>query len=213
ELVTPLNHINGYISMVLEGLYEDEAERDSYLNTALSGANELLTIVRNVVDLCAVEGQKLAVSKTPVNLRALVDEVCGQFAARAGQKQLKLTVEDRLDGNEVWTSADTLKKILAQLLDNAVKFTDQGQITVRLRTDGEGRPVIAVEDSGIGIAEGTDTAKLFDKFQQGDIGLNKEYGGAGLGLTVAGAFAGLIGAELALHSPGRGRGTVATIRL
>ena len=210
EIRTPMNVVIGYVDIVLESPLSI-AQR-GYLDRVRRSAVDLLDIINDVLDISKVEAGKLTVERVPFGLRAVVNDVVGTLVIRAEEKQLGLSVlvdpavPDRVTGDPT-----RLRQVVLNLVSNAIKFTDQGEVIVRVirdvrNGDGDGEPVLhfAIADTGIGIpADKQDL--IFQAFTQADGSMSRRYGGTGLGLTIAARLVGLMGGQIWVDStPGAG---------
>jgi PAS domain S-box-containing protein len=185
ELRTPLNGIIGFAELMHDGKVGPIAQsHKEYLGDILMSARHLLELINDVLDLSKVEAGKMEFNPEPVNLPALVAEVCEIVRAVASKKRINLRQEIDEELSRIEADARSLKQILYNYLSNAVKFTpEEGFVTVRAKPDGAAYYRIEVEDTGIGIKSG-DLSRLFVEFQQLDASSAKKYPGTGLGLAL-----------------------------
>ncbi|HZZ13474.1 MAG TPA: transporter substrate-binding domain-containing protein, partial [Paraburkholderia sp.] len=214
EIRTPMNGVLGLVE-VLERtpLNVDQGEMLSMIHES---AGALLQILDDLLDYSKIEAGRLTIEAEPIDLRELVDNAVGLLAGRAHEKGLKVRVDiasevaATLRGDSV-----RLRQILFNLLGNAIKFTPQGQVDVRVTVveqTGQAQVLeIAVEDTGIGIAPEVQ-AKLFEPFVQAESSTTRRFGGTGLGLTICRKLIALMNGALELHSE-PGVGTRMTVRL
>jgi PAS domain S-box-containing protein len=203
EIRTPLNGVLGLMTILQDTPLDDEQR--GIASSAQRSAEALLTLVNDILDISKLEADKITIESVPFGLREWVNEVISPSMARARAKGLtvELTVEPRLPSRVVGDPT-RCRQILTNLLDNAVKFTDQGTIRVALTaaTSAEGRPMVrvAVTDSGIGIPA-EKQALVFEKYRQADNSTSRRYGGTGLGLAICRQLAqrmdGAVGVESA----------------
>ena len=186
EIRTPINGIMGMTDITL-GTKIDEEQRE-YLEMIKSSSDSLLAIVDNILDFSKLETSKLVLEPAPFNLQSLIADLSSSVAEQAAQKGLSFTAEvNPAVAGILLGDAARLHQVLSNLLDNALKFTKQGQI--RLMVELENRHPnevvlhFAVSDTGIGIAEEKREA-IFQAFSQADSSSTRRYGGTGLGLTV-----------------------------
>ena len=206
EIRTPMNAIIGLTHLLRRGNL-DSLARDR-LDKIDGAANHLLTIINDILDLSKIESGKLRLEVRDFALDSLLDNVRSLIAEPVRQKGLKLSVEtDHVPG---WLCGDItrLRQALLNYAGNAVKFTEQGEITLAARLlDEEGdriRVRFEVRDTGIGI-EADKLAHLFEAFQQADDSTTRRYGGTGLGLAITRRLASLMGGEAGAEStPGQG---------
>ncbi|MCH8947429.1 MAG: response regulator [Acidobacteria bacterium] len=208
ELRTPLNSILGFSKLILDGLCQNPAEERELLRDVFESAQHLLGIVNDILDIAKIEAGKLKLSPQRVELRPLFEQVLAVVSVQAEEKKLKLV--DETAGRElppVRADENRLRQVLINLLDNAVKFTAQGTITLRAHTDRvPGHVLVEVQDTGIGVPA-EQQAVLFEKFKQVDSSFTRRHGGSGLGLAICRRLVEMMGGQIELESPGEGRGT------
>jgi PAS domain S-box-containing protein len=202
EIRTPLNAIVGMTELLLDS--SPDEKQSEYLGFVRSSADILLKLIDDILDLSKVEAGKLEIEQTQFGLRELIDSIGNTFAQRAHAKGLEFNcrisqdVPGRLVGDPT-----RLRQVLANLVANAVKFTEEGEVTVavELGEKADNRALIrfSVIDTGIGIAE-EKLEKIFNYFVQGDGTTTREYGGTGLGLSIAQRLVGLMGGEIRVES-------------
>ncbi|SMX46650.1 ATP-binding protein [Maliponia aquimaris] len=204
EIRTPLNGILGMASELAETpLSTDQAQ---CLRVIEQSGNVLLGTINDVLDLSRVEAGQLSTEDRPFVLRDLVEAACALYSARAREKQLTLTLQVQENLPPVVVGDETrIRQVLHNLVANAVKFTEAGKVTVRVRADLNGqRLVIAVQDSGPGI-EREAQARIFEPFVQADASVTRRHGGSGLGLTISRQLCQAMGGDLSVVSrPGHG---------
>jgi protein-histidine pros-kinase len=185
ELRTPLNAIIGFAELMYRGKVGALAPaHQEYLGDILTSSRHLLGLINSVLDLAKVESGKLEFRPEPIDLTALVAELCDTLRGLVTAKQL--SVETAVDPNlgTVVIDPTCVKQVLYNYLSNAIKFTPElGRIVVRVCPEGADALRIDVEDNGIGIAA-DDLRRLFIEFQQLDAGSSKRYQGTGLGLAL-----------------------------
>jgi signal transduction histidine kinase/FixJ family two-component response regulator len=206
ELRTPLNGILNMNELLLGT--ELDAEQQEFARTAKNGAEALLALINDVLDFSKIEAQKLTLETVPFRLRDLVDAAIEILAGVAEQKGLELgavvahTVPDALVGDPT-----RIRQILLNLLNNALKFTEQGRVELRVDGRAEGdalRLRFAVIDTGIGIPPSRVNG-LFQAFEQVDASTTRKYGGTGLGLAICRELSELMGGDIRVDSElGRG---------
>lgn len=200
EIRTPLNGVIGMAELILDtGL--DEDQRD-YAETILASADNLLTIINDILDFSKIEAGKLAIERVEIDIERLAQEVGELFAPKAHAKGLELVVD--IDDDVVryrFGDPVRLKQILSNLASNAIKFTESGEVSIRLTTlaDYPGWVRMAVVDTGIGIAPDRLEA-IFESFTQADGSTTRQYGGTGLGLAIVRQLATLMGGRAAVES-------------
>jgi len=208
ELRTPLNAVIGFAGL-LAGSDRLDGELRRYAEIVRTSGANLLGIVNDILDFSSVEAGVVTLDPKPVAVRALVDGCLAIVSASASGKDLRIAahVDPAIPARLVCDEA-RLQQVLLNLLNNAVKFTPRGSITLTLghegRTQaGEGLRV-SVTDTGIGIAE-SDQMRLFERFYQVDSSMRRDVGGTGLGLAISKRLVERMGGEIGVRSvPGRG---------
>ncbi len=183
ELRTPLNGIMGLTDLILEGADGDvNEEQRRHLKMIKDGGESLLEIVNNILSLLKIESSRNKIEIKRLEFKRMVAEIAALFegvlSARANRFQCLVPDDLMVFGDE-----DQIRTILMNLLGNAAKFTQNGQIEVLAHRSGD-MARICVKDSGMGIAD-NDQEKIFEEFQQGDGSITRHYGGTGLGLAIA----------------------------
>ena len=188
ELRTPLNSIDGFIHLLLrQGNLSNE--QNLYLQTIRKSSAHLLALINDVLDFSKIDAGKLELETAPFDLEEAVFDVMDMLSPLAAQKHINMTFyyADHVP-KHVIGDALRFKQILTNLISNAIKFTPDGEIIVRVRIEHEdlGHSLLhfSVQDSGIGLS-GTDRKKLFESFSQGDASVTRQFGGTGLGLAIS----------------------------
>ncbi|MDH4449481.1 MAG: ATP-binding protein [Rhodoferax sp.] len=214
ELRTPFNGMLGMMSL-LESSPLTSAQMD-YIRTAKGSATHLLSLLNDILDVSALESGKMALAPAPVQLSALLQEVNALMQPLAVEKKLQFSVAVHGD-LPPWVHADAtrLKQILFNLFNNALKFTEQGKVTLTVSpvATGDDRPTYAfvLEDTGIGMDHEV-LSKLFQRFYQVDGGLARKFGGTGLGLEISQNLARMMGGHVDVTST-PGKGSVFTLQV
>lgn len=210
ELRTPLNSIIGFTGMLLQGLPGPlNAEQDKQLGMVRGSARHLLDLINDVLDISKIEAGQLEVQPAPFDLQTSLVRVTGLVRPLADSKHL--TLDATCDAPVPMVSdRRRVEQILLNLLNNAIKFTDRGGVTVKVERQAE-RVRIRVADTGIGIRPG-DMGKLFQPFHQVESGLQREHDGTGLGLAICRRLATLLGGTIQAESV-FGEGSVFTVEL
>ena len=208
EIRTPMNAILG-LAYVLEHEIADSAQR-SRLSKITDSATHLLDLLNNILDFSKIEANSLELEEIPLGVPEALDNVANMMRDLASEKALDLLteVDPQLVGRPLLGDPLRVRQVLINFTNNAIKFTPQGSITIRARlteTDGDRVKVrFEVTDTGIGVPD-VAQSRIFDAFEQADTGTTRQYGGSGLGLSIAKGFAGLMGGEVGLTSqPGQG---------
>jgi signal transduction histidine kinase len=196
ELRTPLNAVEGYASLLAEEIYGpvNEAQRGAIVRMRSAQAH-LVELIDQVLDVAQVEAGRRRVVRETVALRAVVEEAAETLRGAAEARGLAFEVS--LDEvGEVRTDAGMVRQVVLNLVGNALKFTREGRVAVRLRREGRELRVV-VEDTGPGIPEAL-RERVFEPFFQADPSTTREEGGVGLGLALSREFARLLGGDLRL---------------
>jgi signal transduction histidine kinase len=217
ELRTPLTSVIGYSEMLLAGLAGDlNEEQKDYLKTILEKGESLLRLISSILDLSRIEARGVQLVRKAINLADLVQSAMESVLPQSFKKKLQLTTDISPALPRVTVDGDKVRQCVVNLLSNSVKFTPAGgRIAVRAGLADKapqsagpfgraGYFQISVEDNGIGIAPELQQ-KVFDTFFQADSSASREYGGAGLGLSIVKSYVDAHGGEVTLHSdPGKG---------
>ncbi len=207
EIRTPLNGIIGTAGLLLDTRLD--AEQHDYLETIRSSGDALLTIIRDILDFSKIEEGQLELEQQPFDLRRCVEEVVDLLAPRAAGKGLELAYfVDNQTPSQLRGDMMRLRQVLVNLVGNAVKFTERGEVVLTVQCDRQGDGWLhlqfAVRDTGIGIpADRMD--RLFKPFSQLDVSTTRRFGGTGLGLAISRQLVEFMGGRLGVESePGRG---------
>ena len=200
EFRTPLNAILGYTSMLLEGMGGELTPQQTQMLTRVdSNGKNLLSLINDILDISRIEAGKMPVHFGEFRVSDIVPELLAELDPMIARS--KLAVETDLGQVPLLRSdRQKVKQILLNLITNALKFTPKGSVTIATAYDAEKRTITAsVIDTGIGISE-ADQAKLFSDFQQADSSPTRQYGGAGLGLSICRRLAAMLGGRITLQS-------------
>lgn len=209
ELRTPLNSIIGFTGILLQGLAGPlNEEQQKQLGMVQSSSRHLLALINDVLDISKIEAGQLSLSFSSFDLRESIEKTVHLVQPLARKKNLDMNIE--IDGavGEVFTDQRRLEQIIINLLNNAVKFTEQGYIRMKCRPE-KNHYLLAVEDTGIGIHP-DDISGLFQPFHQIDTGLSRKREGTGLGLSICKKLIQLMNGRIDVQSR-EGKGSTFTI--
>jgi signal transduction histidine kinase/CheY-like chemotaxis protein len=213
ELRTPFNGILGMLGLLEKTT--SSAEQADLIQTAKGSAGDLLTVLNNVLEVSSLEAGKINLRFVPTDMGEFLQEVHRFLRLQAQNKGLKLQLTGDLHKPcVVMLDPLRLRQILFIVLGNAIKYTDQGQVDIRVRREVQSDGLqwqIDIADTGIGMSEATQQG-LFERFHWGDASLTRKQSGSGLGLEISRSLARLMGGELSASSQ-LGKGSVFTLSL
>jgi PAS domain S-box-containing protein len=206
ELRTPLNSIIGFTGLLLQQLPGPlNTEQQKQLSMVQTSARHLLALINDVLDISKIEAGQLDIERSEVPITESLQKALSLTGPFAKRKGIELVGEFDADLGTIFTDSRRFKQIVLNLLNNAIKFTDVGRVTLRaFRTATQLQ--IQVEDTGVGIDE-SDLKKLFKPFRQIDTGINRKHEGTGLGLAICERLVRLMGGSIRVRST-LGRGSI-----
>jgi signal transduction histidine kinase len=207
EIRTPINGINGLIE-ILKDTQLDE-KQFQYVSMMRNSCDDLMGIIRDILDLSRIESGKIHLETENFSLKKTIEEIAGVLQSKADSKKIDIFTElqeglpDQIIGDQL-----RLKQVIGNLLDNAIKFTHQGRIELKVsQVDSEkdgSELLFEVIDTGIGIDEETQS-RLFEEFEQAHSSTTRLYGGSGLGLAISRRLTKLMNGKIGVESqPNRG---------
>lgn len=202
EIRTPMNGVLGMLEL-LRDTPVNKTQQD-FLDTAYSSADSLLDVINDILDFSKIEAGKMEIESIDMNASGITEDVCTLLASKARGKGLQLSCFTDVSLPRVVKGDPVrLRQVLTNLVGNAVKFTSEGEVIVRVNvlssTDASVRVEFSVEDTGIGIAESA-VPNLFSAFTQADGSTTRKFGGTGLGLTISRQLVQLMGSDMSVTS-------------
>lgn len=198
ELRTPLTSILGNVEMLMNGSLRKD-EEDRLLFAIRSSSQQQLALVNDILDMSKIEAGKFEINPAPFNIKRVLDQLDQMFQGKAALKGLTFNVvENHEDKHLVTGDEQRITQILINLIGNAIKFTDQGQITLAVDLVDQ-TLVFSVTDSGIGI-ENEYLGHIFNRFAQADNSISRDFSGTGLGLNISKTLAELMDGDLQVDS-------------
>ncbi|MDR0532578.1 MAG: response regulator [Verrucomicrobiales bacterium] len=202
EIRTPLNGILGMIKILMRTALSPDQRK--YSTTVLNSANALLTILNDILDFSKIEAGKMRLESIDFDLADIVEEVVQLLGERAREKKIELfTWIDVGVSTKIKADPTRLRQVLLNLISNAIKFTDKGEVVIRIRSveceQGYAGLRVQVQDTGIGISQDAQD-RLFGAFEQADHSTGRRYGGTGLGLAICKKIIELFGGSIGVES-------------
>lgn len=211
EIRNPMNGIIGFA-----GFLKDEnisiQERVRYAEIIEKNAQHLMNIINDIIDISKIESGHDQVKYENMSISELMNDLSSFFYEQATKKGLSIHIVSSIgrDSDYIITDPQKVRQILVNLINNAIKFTDVGDVTVRARKAGN-ELIFSIKDTGIGISP-KEISGIFERFKQSYESKNKTYGGTGLGLSISKAYAELLGGKIEVQSdPGKGSTFILTI--
>jgi signal transduction histidine kinase len=200
ELRTPMNAIIGFSQVLLRESKGDlNVHQHTMVERILSNSRNLLYLVNDILDLSKIEAGRLELKPEPCDLLQLTEATVSQLRSLAEEKHLLVRVQSRLTHSRAFNDSMRVRQVLVNLVSNAIKFTETGQILVSLSEPEPNCISIAVQDPGIGIAA-SELDQIFEVFRQIDQTINRQHGGTGLGLAITRSLVEMMGGQISVQS-------------
>jgi PAS domain S-box-containing protein len=213
EIRTPMNAILGFTDVLRRGYEDGEAERMEFLNTIHSSGQHLLELINDILDLSKIESGKLEIELTRCSVDEIINEVIAVLGVRAAEKGVGLSFQWNGPAPQtILTDATRFRQVITNLVGNALKFTETGEVRLVAQLDASRerpRLVVDVIDSGIGMTPES-LQKIFNPFTQADSSITRRFGGTGLGLSISRQCANALGGDLSVVSE-YGKGSTFTL--
>ncbi len=211
ELRTPLNSVIALSSVLKKKLKNVIPEEEySYIDVIERNGKQLLELINDVLDISRIESGRVEIETSEIDINGLIREMVTLIEPQAVEKKISLIAKTREELPRLTSDRNKIRHILQNLIGNAVKFTEKGEVEVSAQTEGDYLK-IRVKDTGIGIPE-DQLPFIFDEFRQVDSSTSRKYGGTGLGLSIAKKYAHMLGGTIEVQSQ-PGKGSVFTLLL
>ncbi len=211
EIRTPMNHILGFAGILKDpGL--DESQRNEYIGIINDSSNQLMRIITDIIEISKITTGQVDMTNSTFNVVEMMSELIAQYQIKAGQRNLRLSIQKGITDREAMVTGDMrkLKKIIGNLVENAIKFTEAGGIDVDYYREG-GRLIFKVKDTGIGI-DNEEKKVIFEHFRQIEITMARKYSGLGLGLSISNAYIRMMSGTIRVESV-TGQGSTFTVEI
>ena len=198
EIRTPINGVMGMSELLLGTTLNQRQQK--FIQPITRSSDSLLSIINDILDFSEIEAGKLELDNAPFDVRGLIEDIGEIFAARTREKGLELLTVIPADFyGGYWGDSARLRQVLTNLVGNAIKFTPDGHVVVRVAPQAGEKLRFEVEDTGIGISSEA-RRQVFESFSQADGSTTRRFGGTGLGLTISQQLIGLMDAEIQIDS-------------
>jgi len=216
QLRTPLTAIKGYISMLIEGTYgvlPKNAKKP--LENVYESNERLINLVNNLLDISRIEAGRMELEPEEAQIEDIIESVVRELKITADQKKLYLKYDKPVQLlSKLLLDKDKIRQVFLNLINNSIKYTNQGGITIKIKnqTDIKNTILITISDTGEGMTK-EDLAKIFESFSRGSVGVQLSAEGAGLGLYIARKFVEMHNGKIWAESEGKGKGSTFFIEL
>ena len=204
EIRTPMNGIIGYLTLVEQGAFKSKDEMNQFILSAKHSAESLLEIINDILDLSKIESGKMELEERVFDLNNIIDNAISLLSIKIKEKGLKILKDIQLNSSfDLIGDPTRIRQIYINLISNAIKFTDKGEIVIHVQTqkcEGNKMKIYSyIQDSGVGIPKDKQIT-LFKPFSQVDSSYTRKYGGTGLGLVICKEYINMMGGDINLES-------------
>jgi signal transduction histidine kinase len=207
-----MNAIMGFSQLLLRQHTEPlSLQQQNLVERIFHNSNNLLNMINEMLDFSKIEAGKLELNPQLFDLKYLTRVTVEELRSLAIEKQLSLVTDIQLEDNFIVQDANFVKRIVINLVSNAIKFTESGQIMVQVKEIGKTKIAIAVSDTGVGVAP-EDRDKIFEAFRQADQSFTRQHSGTGLGLAITNSLIKMMGGKISLDST-LGQGSTFTVEI
>lgn len=212
EIRTPLNGIMGFSNLLQQEMAElENTELYEYAHSIERSGERLLHLLNNIIDISRIEANDMVMTIKPLNIEEIINQIVDIFSFRANEKGIRIVVDGKTETSSL-ADKETLMRVLMEVMDNALKYTDKGFIKIEYHNDiAAAQQLIVVKDTGIGIDESY-LPHIFDAFRQESFGYTRQYQGAGLGMPLAQRMMALMNGTIQVSSV-KSSGTTVSIRI
>ncbi|GAX91655.1 sensor histidine kinase [Effusibacillus lacus] len=205
ELRTPITYLEGYAKVLKEGLYQTEKEKEQYLDIIYQESLRLCRLIHDLFELSKMEEGKISLNLEWIDLREVLENSVRKASLKVKAKGIGIHLTTAEDLPLIWGDGLRMEQIFINLMDNAIRYTKQGRITVEAGSVNSGSVRVSIEDTGIGIPE-TELPYIFERFYRVEKSRSREHGGTGLGLAIVKKLVELQGGRIRVISE-LGKGT------
>ncbi|MBU0547003.1 HAMP domain-containing histidine kinase, partial [Patescibacteria group bacterium] len=214
QLRTPLSAIKGYISMLLEGSYGPLPEKAQKSISSVYQSNErLIKLVNDILNVSRIEAGGIEIDFQKIDLEEIIKSVINELSHGAQRKNIDLKFEKPSKPlPRIIADSDKMRHIILNIIDNAIRYTDKGEVITQIQPKNHNRIIIKIKDTGLGMTQ-KEIAKLFKSFSRGSAGNRSYTEGSGLGLYIAKRFVEMHHGKINAESKGLGKGSTITIEI
>ncbi|WP_336788506.1 sensor histidine kinase [Paenibacillus sp. MMO-177] len=210
ELRTPITYLSGYVNVIKEGLYQNEEEKNQYLDIIYQETGRLTHLIHDLFELSKMEEGKIVLDMEWIDLAEVIEQSVLKAGIKAKEKGLEIGIDLQNEIPAVYADKRRMEQIIMNLIENAIRYTEKGTVLVKMTGTDSDDYVITVEDTGIGIPH-TELPYIFDRFYRVEKSRSREFGGTGLGLAIVKKLVEFQGGTIEVNSE-VGCGTIFVLR-